>query len=1082
MGWGSNQNNDITYINIKTPKTFGDFEAKEYSTGYLGGAFDILYVYVNGTPFPQDTIENGFFGGIGRIKIVPRRAGITDFTIVDSLSNATGTELVVGEPTKGLRVLPGYIHWVAMSNPNAVNKNKEAVYPYPIRPDYKGRINFSRTYADDPDNKNTEIGKNPRSYSSYDDKQNQGIDTIFVGHTYVLHLMTYDRYGNRNTIDSIFTSASHDGKGFWADSWTSGSEYLLDQDTSKASSTGDVRNEFWTIPTTDNNSSIPDDGAKGFLSQIRISYNGTPGYSLNNGLYSKPDLLNDQSTPIAYTQFVAWRDVFVMKLNKPGKFDIHSTSTNLVRLDEDNYNLSWTRATSTNTFDDGISYNICFYDGITNDYIGLYNVPYNPDTRDDAIQTGKVPAEELAKILKLGVNGWYNRNVNVVVQAMNKWGVTTDADQKLNTDFELNKAPEAFTLISNGLSNGKEVHVNAAPFTLTWNAPMDQNGVYGGSSVSSYNKTFNLDTLEYTVFLELQKKSPEDGYADTLVHIPSINVGPGPAATITKEFLLEALDGIDWGIYKVYAVARDRSTKDWANYDTNHMAKSNVFTITFIKSGSFARILVDDENKLGQPAVRFPIGTDHEFGLIAADADGNRIRAFGGTENPVQNLKIFALGVDASRYTGAQKLTLSVDGQPLAGDVTNGFILPSTLFVEGEVIITYNNTKSGRIHINVPDNNPVFKTVGDGEKNDLLTIMGTDSRDFITVAGKMEKLSVEVMPRQGTNTVFVWRKMEVIVSPADSYNNPIDSVGTDQQMIVRLSPRYPEEFERGDFGATRIITGRTNYILTPTYIRDDQSFTAVANENSSNPIFSTPSNSFRIVSHAPSVPTLTRPSNGTEILLNNHAQRQDFAWTKSTDPNNTPLISDVDGTSYNDVDVVTYSLKVQEKLDYVMPDSINTDEVVWTTGSVLYNLAMDLGGGLQDKVTPVNWYVVASDGLFETRSTSFLVNLKPSGIVPVPPVEPVPVAFALGQNYPNPFNPTTNIQYDIPKASDVKIVIYNILGQPVRTLVNERKEAARHYITWDGKNDQGVTVATGTYIYQIHAGEFSATKKMNLLK
>ncbi|HFE64530.1 MAG TPA: choice-of-anchor D domain-containing protein, partial [Caldithrix sp.] len=73
----------------------------------------------------------------------------------------------------------------------------------------------------------------------------------------------------------------------------------------------------------------------------------------------------------------------------------------------------------------------------------------------------------------------------------------------------------------------------------------------------------------------------------------------------------------------------------------------------------------------------------------------------------------------------------------------------------------------------------------------------------------------------------------------------------------------------------------------------------------------------------------------------------------------------------------------------------------------------------------------------------------------------LPTTFAVKQNYPNPFNPTTTIKYQLPQSSDVHLVIYNVLGQKVRTLLNTRKDAGYYQVVWDGRNDQGVKLATG---------------------
>ena len=94
----------------------------------------------------------------------------------------------------------------------------------------------------------------------------------------------------------------------------------------------------------------------------------------------------------------------------------------------------------------------------------------------------------------------------------------------------------------------------------------------------------------------------------------------------------------------------------------------------------------------------------------------------------------------------------------------------------------------------------------------------------------------------------------------------------------------------------------------------------------------------------------------------------------------------------------------------------------------------------------------------------------------------LPKQFALHQNYPNPFNLGTIIKYALPKASEVKIHIYNILGQKVRSLVNERQEAGYRMIRWDGNNDRGNEVSSGVYFYRIEAGDFVKSKKMILLK
>jgi len=97
-------------------------------------------------------------------------------------------------------------------------------------------------------------------------------------------------------------------------------------------------------------------------------------------------------------------------------------------------------------------------------------------------------------------------------------------------------------------------------------------------------------------------------------------------------------------------------------------------------------------------------------------------------------------------------------------------------------------------------------------------------------------------------------------------------------------------------------------------------------------------------------------------------------------------------------------------------------------------------------------------------------------------IENIPDQFALHNNYPNPFNPVTTIRYDLPLGTDVHLVVFDILGREVRTLVNEKQEAGFKSIRWNGKNDMGQQVSAGMYFYRIQAGSFSKVQKMVLLK
>jgi tetratricopeptide (TPR) repeat protein len=95
---------------------------------------------------------------------------------------------------------------------------------------------------------------------------------------------------------------------------------------------------------------------------------------------------------------------------------------------------------------------------------------------------------------------------------------------------------------------------------------------------------------------------------------------------------------------------------------------------------------------------------------------------------------------------------------------------------------------------------------------------------------------------------------------------------------------------------------------------------------------------------------------------------------------------------------------------------------------------------------------------------------------------PIPEKYALAQNSPNPFNPATEIRYQLPENCQVSLVVYNLLGQQIRTLVDKQQPAGFHSARWDGKDDLGQAVASGLYLYVMNAKQFRQVEKMLLLQ
>jgi hypothetical protein len=89
----------------------------------------------------------------------------------------------------------------------------------------------------------------------------------------------------------------------------------------------------------------------------------------------------------------------------------------------------------------------------------------------------------------------------------------------------------------------------------------------------------------------------------------------------------------------------------------------------------------------------------------------------------------------------------------------------------------------------------------------------------------------------------------------------------------------------------------------------------------------------------------------------------------------------------------------------------------------------------------------------------------------------IPTSYSLSQNFPNPFNPTTTIQFSIPQAGLVNLTVYNILGEQIKTLIDEYRGIGSHTVQFDANS-----LSSGIYLYRMKARSFVETKKMIFIK
>jgi len=153
------------------------------------------------------------------------------------------------------------------------------------------------------------------------------------------------------------------------------------------------------------------------------------------------------------------------------------------------------------------------------------------------------------------------------------------------------------------------------------------------------------------------------------------------------------------------------------------------------------------------------------------------------------------------------------------------------------------------------------------------------------------------------------------------------------------------------------------------------------------------------------------------------------------------------------------------------PENASVQAKYWAS---VDNLWSDTPGD-NSTVSGATWYV---DDVVFTKANTFEDDV--TGIESK--LTNIPVLYELNNAYPNPFNPTTSIEFKIPVSNKVIIEIFNVVGQKIKTLVNETKSAGTYRVTWDAKNDFGHKVSTGMYFFRMQASHFVATQKVVLLK
>jgi hypothetical protein len=166
-----------------------------------------------------------------------------------------------------------------------------------------------------------------------------------------------------------------------------------------------------------------------------------------------------------------------------------------------------------------------------------------------------------------------------------------------------------------------------------------------------------------------------------------------------------------------------------------------------------------------------------------------------------------------------------------------------------------------------------------------------------------------------------------------------------------------------------------------------------------------------------------------------------------------------------------------------------TNDLAFDENNDMYGIVgpiNDTGSLIKISTTDGTGLLVGEIGYDNITGLAYAIN-GATGIEDDNSTETIPREYALSQNYPNPFNPSTSIEFSLPFTSDVRLTVYNLLGQIVTELVNEEIIAGNYSVVWNGTDNNGLKVSSGVYLYKMQAtgtngNEFRQIRKMVLLK
>ena len=494
------------------------------------------------------------------------------------------------------------------------------------------------------------------------------------------------------------------------------------------------------------------------------------------------------------------------------------------------------------------------------------------------------------------------------------------------------------------------------------------------------------------------------------------------------------------------------------------------------------------------------------------------------SDSPVTNISV-DLGSTTVNDVSAYTVNFRVQSDLAAGSGTITITFPFNTFIPTSI-------STANVEVASDASNPVTFIDADGVLTNpstrVVTVtvpsaQGITAGDSVRVAF-LSAAGIENPSITGDYTANVRTSSQTLNGTSDTYTLTA-TLTTIQNLSVDITPLTPGEIGQYQYDFTTGIRGRlvsgtsTITLLLPTEVV----FTLGTPNPSSITVKSTAANNVVLNEGDPHQLVVTVPSS---VTIGNSANVT-VVISESAGLQNAPTTDPLTYSAYTSVETASQGTDVSLPVELSSFQSESVDNMViltWVTESEVENaywwilrkeVSKDeydklIDGSLKIEETNYQFETITQvEGRGNTSAKSFysyqdntvevgkiyayrLVDVSYGGLTTFHQViyqeVKAPLRFALEQNYPNPFNPSTNIKYSVPVDANVELKIFNILGQEVKTLINQISKAGFYNIQWDGKDNLNQRVASGIYIYSFYAksldGEqnFSKVMKMILIK